>query len=139
MPIGTATLPFASGPDSGTSGSPYGGARGGISDILCLFANGIDTPGTVTYSFELNFVSTGPRGPVIDPPGGFLTLIPETGGLQDVSDALFAPFIQPTGITPTIGFLVQSDGPTSIPQPTSLVLLGGALASLRHAGAADPA
>lgn len=142
MPIGTATLPFSSGPASGTSCVALTGpAPGGISDILCVFANMIGTgPGTVTCSFELDFLSTDPGGPTIDPPGGFLTSIPETGGLQDVSDALFAPFIQMTGITPTIGFLVQSGGPASIPsRRASSCSEARSSAWSRHADAPDRA
>ena len=84
MPIGTATLPFSSGPALANSCVALTGPEpGGISDILCVFGTMTGSgPGTVTYSFELDFLSTGPDGPVIDPPGGFLTRIPETGGLR---------------------------------------------------------
>ena len=128
MPVGPATLPFPSGPLSASSSvALLDPGTGRISDILSLFATQIGTGlGTVTYSFELDFLSTGPGGPVIDPPGGFITYVTETGGLQDVSDALFAPFIERTGIAPTIGFLVQSD----IPEPTSFALLGCGLLGL---------
>ncbi|HME25189.1 MAG TPA: PEP-CTERM sorting domain-containing protein [Acetobacteraceae bacterium] len=131
MPIGTATLPFSSGPSSASSSVALTDpGTGRISDLLSVSATQTGTgPGSVTYSFELDFVSTGPGGPVIDPPGGFVTYVTETGRLQDVSDALFAPFIDRTGITPTIGFLVQSD----IPEPASLVVLGGGLLGLAGA------
>jgi PEP-CTERM motif len=131
LPIGTATLPFSNGPLSASSSVALTEpGTGRISDILVVSANQTGTgPGTVTYSFQLDFLSTGPHGPVIDPPGGFITYVTETGGLQDVSDALFAPFVELTGITPTIGFLVQSD----IPEPTTLTLLGGGLLGLAGA------
>ena len=96
LPIGTATFPFSIGPSSAVSSvALVDPGTGRISDILALFATQTGTgPGTVTYSLELDFLSAGPGGKVIDPPGGFITFLPETGGLQNVSSALFAPFIE---------------------------------------------
>ncbi|HEX3348133.1 MAG TPA: PEP-CTERM sorting domain-containing protein [Acetobacteraceae bacterium] len=131
IPIGTATLPLSSGPLSASSSVVFlEPGTGRISDVLVLSADqtGMGS-GSVTYDLSLDFLSTDTGGKVIDLPGGFTTYVTETGGLQDVSDALFAPFIERTGITPTIGFLVQSD----IPEPASLALLGSGLLALAWA------
>jgi hypothetical protein len=46
--------------------------------------------------------------------------------MQDVTDLLFAPLSERTGIVPTIGLLVQSD----IPEPGTLSLPGAGLFGL---------
>ena len=98
-----------------------------ISDVLMLAATRTGAIAAATiYSVTLDFISDSEGGPVIDPPGGFVSSVPENGTLQDLTELLFAPLTERTGIAPTIGFLVQSD----IPEPGTLSLLGTGLLGL---------
>ncbi|HMD65389.1 MAG TPA: PEP-CTERM sorting domain-containing protein [Stellaceae bacterium] len=127
IPIGTATFPIVNGPAFVSSSVLLREPDQAISDVLTLAATRTGATATATiYSVELDFISTGEGGPVIDPPGGFIASVQETGGLQDITDLLFAPLTERTGIVPTIGFLVQSD----IPEPGTLSLLGAGLFGL---------
>jgi hypothetical protein len=127
LPIGTATFPIVNGPAFFSSSVLLREPDQAISDVLTLAATRTGTTaGATIYSIILDFISDSEGGPVIDPPGGFLASVQETGALQDVTDLLFAPLTDRTGIVPTIGFLVQSD----IPEPGTLSLLGAALLGL---------
>jgi hypothetical protein len=127
MPIGIATFPIVNGPAFVSSSVLLREPDQAISDVLTLAATRTGaTAGATIYSVSLDFISDSEGGPVIDPPGGFLASVQETGALQDVTDLLFAPLTERTGIVPTIGFLVQSD----IPEPGTLSLLGAGLVGL---------
>jgi hypothetical protein len=128
VPLGTATLPITNGPSQVSSAvalrEPGGGA---ISDIVLVTGTLLfQGTGTESYTVELEFVSTGPGGPALDPPPGPLAFLDETAQLQDVSNLLFAPFTERTGIVPTIEILVQSE----IPEPTGFAILGAGLMGL---------
>jgi hypothetical protein len=99
---------------------------GGASDFIVLSA--VSTGGV--QSWTLNFFS--------DPEGGFPpilvslvgppTLVPETGGVQDIS-GLFLDSDGQTRITPLFNVLVQSDV-EPVPEPSTWLLFGSGLAGM---------
>jgi len=114
MPTGMASFPIVNSPAFVSSSVLLREPDQAISDVLTLAATRTGaTAGTTIYSISVDFISDSEGGPVIDPPGGFVASVQETGAMQDVTDLLFAPLSERTGIVPTIGFLVQSD----IPEP----------------------
>jgi hypothetical protein len=104
------------------------GSTGGISDIIELMVVGNATG--ANQQWFVDFFSA-PEGVVLDPPGGLvgLTIITETGGLQDIS----ADFLDSNGLTrldPLFTIQVQSEVPASVPEPASMILFVSSLSAL---------